>query len=79
MLTGRLDLVLMVSPEGLTFASYTIYGWTGGHGNAQNAARTNDLLRIIGIDAKTKEGTAVLISGDINGEVEDSSYLWKML
>ena len=45
--TGRVALYCVEAAEGHTLTCVIIYGWTGGAQSAKDAARTNDLIRIV--------------------------------
>jgi hypothetical protein len=45
--TGRVALYCVEAADGHTIACVIIYGWTGGAQSAKDAARTNDLIRIV--------------------------------
>ncbi len=49
---------------------YTVYGWTNGLGDAEAAARTDDLLSLICADMDLQEEGPKLVVGDLNGPLE---------
>ena len=72
---GRVQLYGIMLCDQTMCLVYNVYGYTGADERSENAARTNDIFKIIFEDIKEQPHGPVLIVGDVNASTRKISKL----
>ena len=74
---GRCQLVGIGLPRSNVLTIVNLYCWTGGHGDAEAAARTDDMFHVVFHELQPHPPGPKIILGHFNCDVEDLPVLFR--